>query len=162
MRFERNDYPLTLLYDGACPVCRLEMDRLAQRDSRKRLVFADIAAPDFELARYAGDSGTTLEDLNLLIHAMLPDGTLVAGVEVFRLAYGAVGLGPWFAPTALPLLKPLFDRGYAAFARNRYAVSALLGPVLVRIAAARAARRSAACADGARATNPPSPARSAS
>lgn len=162
MRFERNDYPLTLLYDGACPVCRLEMDRLAQRDTLKRLVFVDIAAPDFELARYAGDSGVTLEDMNLLIHAMLPDGTLVAGVEVFRLAYGAVGLGLLFAPTALPLLKPLFDGGYAAFARNRYAVSAVLGPLLVRVAAARAATRSAACTEGACATASHPTARSAS
>jgi len=162
MQFERNDYPLTLLYDGACPVCRLEMDRLAQRDTLKRLVFVDIAAPDFELARYAGDSGVTLEDLNLLIHAVLPGGRLVAGVEVFRRAYGALGLGLLFAPTALPVLKPLFDRGYAAFARNRYAVSAMLSPLLVRMAAARAARRSAACAEGACATSPQPPARSAS
>jgi predicted DCC family thiol-disulfide oxidoreductase YuxK len=85
---------------------------------------------------------------------VLPDGTLLSGVAVFRLAYGAIGQGLLFAPTALPLLSPLFERAYAAFARNRYAVSALLTPVLVRVEAARAARRAAgACAEGVCETN---------
>jgi predicted DCC family thiol-disulfide oxidoreductase YuxK len=138
-------YPLTLLYDGACPICRIEMDRLAERDALKRLVLVDIATPGFDAGRYGG----TVEDMRRLIHAVLPDGTLVAGVEVFRLAYGAIGLGPLFAPTALPLLAPLFERAYAAFARNRYVISALLAPVLVRVEAQRAARRTAgACAAG--------------
>lgn len=149
MRHASNPYPLTLLYDGACPVCRLEMDRLAERDALRRLVFVDIAAPGFDLAAYTPDRTVTTDDLNRLIHAVRPDGSLVAGVEVFRLAYGAIGRGAWFAPTALPLVSPLAERAYAAFARNRYAVSALLGPILLRIEAARAARRSAACARGA-------------
>lgn len=145
----RDNYPLTLLYDGACPFCRLEMEQLARRDALKRLVFIDISAPDFDLAWFAGDSGVTLDDLGRLIHAVRPDGTLVVGVEVFRLAYGAVGLGPLWAPTALPLIKPLVDRGYAAFARNRYALSSLFAPLLLRVQAARAARRSRECAEGA-------------
>jgi len=140
-----NTYPLTLLYDGACPICRVEMDRLAQRDSLRRLVFVDITQPGFDAAGY----GTTLEEMQRLIHAVRADGTLVAGVEVFRLAYGAVGLGALLAPTALPGLAPWFERAYAVFARNRYAVSALLEPLLVRMAAGQAARRTAAgCATG--------------
>lgn len=145
MKHAQPAYPLTLLYDGACPICRIEMDRLAERDALKRLVFVDIAAPGFDARRWGG----SLEDMRRLIHAVLPDGTLVSGVEVFRLAYGAIGQGLLFAPTALPALSPLFERAYAAFARNRYAVSALLGPILARIEASRAARRSAgACANG--------------
>ena len=146
MKRSRNLYPLTLLYDGACPICRIEMDRLAERDALKRLVFVDIAAPGFDADRW----GATVEDMRRLIHAVLPDGTLVSGVEVFRLAYGAVGQGLLFAPTALPLLSPLFERAYAVFARNRYHVSALLAPVLVRVEAARAARRTTGvCTTGA-------------
>ena len=150
MTRSRNLYPLTLLYDGACPICRIEMDRLAERDGLKRLVFVDIAAPGFDAGRW----GATVEDMRRLIHAVLPDGTLVSGVEVFRLAYGAIGQGLLFAPTGLPLLSPLFERAYAAFARHRYHVSALLAPVLVRVEASRAARRSAgACANGVCETN---------
>lgn len=144
----RSSYPLTLLFDGACPLCRIEMDRLAERDALRRLVFVDIAAPGFDLSAHTPETGVTHEDLNRLIHAVRPDGSLVAGVEVFRLAYAAVGLGPLFSPTALPLISPLAERAYAAFARNRYAVSALLRPLLLRLEAARASRRSAACARG--------------
>ena len=43
-------YPLTLYYDGACPVCALEMDHLRSRDAAARLVFVDIAAPGFDPA----------------------------------------------------------------------------------------------------------------
>jgi predicted DCC family thiol-disulfide oxidoreductase YuxK len=150
MKHTQATYPLTLLYDGACPICRIEMDRLAEHDALKRLVFVDIAAPGFEASRW----GASLEEMRRLIHAVLPDGTLVSGVEVFRLAYGAIGQGLLFAPTALPVLSPLFERAYAVFARNRYAVSALLSPILARIEASRAARRTAgACANGVCETN---------
>ncbi|HSH88782.1 MAG TPA: DUF393 domain-containing protein [Ramlibacter sp.] len=140
-----HNYPLTLLFDGACPICRLEMDRLAQFDKLRRLVFVDIAAPGFDATPY----GATLDAMQRLIHAMRPDRTLVVGVEVFRLAYGAVGWGLVFAPASLPGLNFLAERAYALFARNRYRVSALLQPLLVRMAAAQAARRTENACDAA-------------
>jgi predicted DCC family thiol-disulfide oxidoreductase YuxK len=143
MKPSRNHYPLTLLFDGACPICRLEMDRLAQLDGLRRLAFVDIAVPGFDATNY----GAKVEDMQSLIHAVRPDGTLVVGVEVFRLAYGAVGWGLLFAPTALPGVSSIAERAYAVFARNRYKVSSLLQPLLARMAAAQAARRTAgACA----------------
>ena len=139
-------YPLTLLFDGACPFCRLEIEQLARRDILKRLIFVDISASDFDIDKHA--PGVAVADLNRLIHARLPDGGIVSGVEVFRLAYGAVGLGALWAPTALPLLRPAIDRAYAWFARNRQPISRALAPVLVHVAARRAARRASACEAG--------------
>jgi predicted DCC family thiol-disulfide oxidoreductase YuxK len=138
-------FPLTLLYDGACPVCNLEMDNLKACNTARLLKFVDISAPFFDAAPY----GASLAAMNGLIHAVRPDGSLVIGVEVFRLAYGAVGLGHLTAPTGWPLLKPAFDAAYKVFARNRYGISSAVGPVLTRIAAVRANRRSQACAKGA-------------
>ncbi len=146
-----SNFPLTLLYDGACPVCNLEMDNLKARNTAGMLQFVDIAAPFFDSAPY----GTSLKAMNGLIHAVRPDGSLVIGTEVFRLAYGAVGLGHWAAPTGWPLLKPVFDAAYKVFARNRYGISRAVGPVLTRIAALRANKRSQACAQGA--CRPPEP-----
>jgi len=40
-------------------------------------------------------------------------------MEVFRRAYGAVGLGWLLAPSRWPLLGRLFDAAYRWFARNR-------------------------------------------
>jgi predicted DCC family thiol-disulfide oxidoreductase YuxK len=132
------NFPLTLLYDGACPVCNLEMDNLKARNTAGHLKFVDISAPLFDTTPY----GATLAQMNGLIHAQRPDGTLVVGVEVFRLAYGAVGLGHLTAPTSWPGFKPVFDAAYAVFARHRYGFSKVFTPVLERIRALRAARRS--------------------
>lgn len=53
------------------------------------------------------------------IHAVMPDGDLVTGVEVFRRAYRAIGLGWIIAPTAWPVLRQLFDALYRVFAKLR-------------------------------------------
>jgi predicted DCC family thiol-disulfide oxidoreductase YuxK len=82
---------------------------------RGRLLLEDIAAADFDASRY----GRTLAQLMGHIHGQLPDGRLITGVEVFRRAYAAVGLGVLLAPTGWPLLRPLFDAAYGWFARNR-------------------------------------------
>lgn len=146
------NYPLTLFFDGECPVCRLEMDNLRERDALRRLVFVDIKAPGFDIVPHAAaagaDADTLFAEMNKLIHAALPDGTLIKGVEVFRRAYGAVGLGLLTAPTALPGISPLAEAAYRVFARNRYAFSAAFMPLITRIAALRAARRARACAAG--------------
>jgi hypothetical protein len=46
-----------------------------------------------------------------LIHARRADGQVLKGVEVFRLAYEAVGLGWVSAAMRLPLLRPLAECG---------------------------------------------------
>jgi predicted DCC family thiol-disulfide oxidoreductase YuxK len=53
------------------------------------------------------------------VHGVMPDGTIVRGLEVIRRAYSAVGWGWMMAPTGWPGLKWLCDRVYAWFAKNR-------------------------------------------
>lgn len=107
---------IRVLYDGECPLCAREVRWLRRLDAgRGRIAFADIAAPDFATSRYGIDFATAMAR----IHAVLPDGSLVEGMEVFRRAYAAVGLGWLLAPTRWPLLRPLADAGYRLFARQR-------------------------------------------
>ena len=75
----------------------------------------DIAARNFNPEAF----GKTHDEFMARIHGRLPDGTWVEGMEVFRRAYGAVGLGWLLAPTRLPGLRQLFDAAYRVFARNR-------------------------------------------
>lgn len=106
----------TILYDGECPLCRREVEMLARLDAgRGRLACVDIASPAFDPGRY----GRSLETLMARIHGVRPDGTVIEGVEVFRRAYAAVGRGAWLAWTGLPVVRPLVDAAYRAFARNR-------------------------------------------
>jgi predicted DCC family thiol-disulfide oxidoreductase YuxK len=106
---------LTLLYDGACPLCAREVRLLTRFDRAGRLALEDISDPNFDALRY----GLSFSQVMGQIHAILPDGQVVIGMEAFRRTYAALGLGFLLAPTGWPVLKPWFDRGYAWFARNR-------------------------------------------
>lgn len=109
-------WQIKVLYDGECPLCSREIGFLRRRDAGSgRIAFEDIAAPGFEAADY----GSSQEQLMARIHGVLPDGTLIEGVEVFRRAYGAVGLGWLLAPTGWPGVGRLAELGYRIFARNR-------------------------------------------
>jgi predicted DCC family thiol-disulfide oxidoreductase YuxK len=107
---------ITILYDGDCPLCVREIEMLRRRDrGTGRLGLSDIASADFR----ASDHGVDHQTLMARIHGVLPGGRLIEGVEVFRRAYAAVGLGWLLAPTGWPLLRPLADATYRGFARNR-------------------------------------------
>lgn len=109
---------ITVLFDGECPLCVREIAMLRRLDRRRgggRIGFDDIAAPGFDAGRY----GQSHDALMARIHGVLPDGTLTEGVEVFRRAYAAVGLGWVLAWTRWPGLRVLADAGYRWFARNR-------------------------------------------
>jgi predicted DCC family thiol-disulfide oxidoreductase YuxK len=142
-----NIYPLTLLYDGACPVCSLEMDHLRQRDDAGRLVFVDITAPGFEAGRW----GTTQAELDAEMHGVTPQGAHLVGLVALRAAYAAVGLGWVLKPTGWGPLAPLADAGYRWFARHRLAISATAAPFINALRAWRARRvhsRMARCQGG--------------
>lgn len=135
-----NDFPLTVFYDAGCPVCALEMDALRRRDRCDRLKLVDMSAPGFDACCY----GFAHDDLDAVIHALRPDGTVLRGMDVLRSAYGAAGLGWLLQATRWPLLKPVFDAAYRSFARRRHAISGTLGPLI------RAARRGSSRREGRR------------
>jgi predicted DCC family thiol-disulfide oxidoreductase YuxK len=137
-------YPLTLLYDRRCAVCRLEMDELRERDRDQKLRFIDISQDGFDATPF----GATLEELNARMHAVDAQGRTHRGVPALRLAYAAVELGWLWAPTGWPLLRKLAGAFYAVFARHRYVISRVAAPLIERIAAARMARRMRRCANG--------------
>jgi predicted DCC family thiol-disulfide oxidoreductase YuxK len=91
------------------------MNMLRRWDRRGRIVFTDIAAPDFDAAAL----GLTWAALMDRIHGRLPDGTIIEGVEVFRRLYAAIGLSPIVALTRLPGVAHLLELGYRMFAKNR-------------------------------------------
>lgn len=108
---------LTILFDGACPVCCREVRFLQARDrGRGRLGFVDIDAPDYDPAQHAGIDYSTAMGR---IHAIEADGSVVQDLEVFRRAYGLIGLGWLQAPGGWPLLRPLADLFYRSWAALR-------------------------------------------
>ncbi len=109
-------HPFTILIDGGCPVCRHESRMMKRLDrGRGRLRIVDIASPGFDPGAY----DRSMDQLMGEIHGVTADGSLVTGMDVFRRAYRAVGLGWLLAPTGWPMLRPVFDGLYRVFARNR-------------------------------------------
>jgi predicted DCC family thiol-disulfide oxidoreductase YuxK len=114
---------LTLLYDGACPLCRREVTFLERRDRLENgpsphLAFVDVDAPDYDPADHGGIS---YREAMGCIHALEPDGTVLRDVAVFRRAYALIGLGWIYAPTGWPVLGPIADGLYRLWARWRLA-----------------------------------------
>jgi len=114
----------TILIDGDCPLCAREASLLRRLDrGRGRLELVDIASPDFDAARY----GATRDAVMGHIHGLLPDGTLVSGMEVFRRAWAAVGLGWLLAWTRWPVFRQITDAAYRLFARYRLRLTGRAG-----------------------------------
>lgn len=106
---------LAMLYDGHCPLCSREVRVLRRKDKHQRLSFIDITSGDFDPAQF----GITLAQAHARMHAQLPDGRIITGMQAFREIYRTLGIGWIMAPTGWPILRPIFDLLYAGFARVR-------------------------------------------
>lgn len=107
-------WKIKLLYDGECPLCVREVNFLTQKDEGRGVVnFVDIADLTYDPQDNAGiDFATAMGR----IHAVLPDGTVIKNVEVFRRVYEELGMGWIYAITRLPVLGAIADWLYGIWA----------------------------------------------
>ncbi|MGB3650479.1 MAG: DUF393 domain-containing protein [Rivularia sp. (in: cyanobacteria)] len=110
-------WEIKLLYDGECPLCLREVNFLQKRDAgRGKVAFVDIAADDYSPEE---NGGIDFETAMGRIHGVLPDGTVIKNVEVFRRVYEALGMGWVYAITKLPILGALANFIYGIWADLR-------------------------------------------
>ncbi|MBY4869806.1 MULTISPECIES: thiol-disulfide oxidoreductase DCC family protein [Burkholderia] len=114
---------LVLYFDGRCPLCAAEIRRLGARDRQHRLAFVDIAEPGFDPAPL----GVDLSAMNRELHARLPDGRMLIGMDSIVAAYTLVGRHGLVWLLRAPAVRDVFAPLYRRVARNRYAVSRWLG-----------------------------------
>lgn len=114
---------LLLFFDGQCPFCAAEMQRLRGWDRHQRLAFSDIAAPGFDPTPL----GVDMAALNRELHSQTPDGRLLVGIDSMLAAYTLVGRGWLVWPLRVPGLRRLLATLYRRFARHRYRLSRWLG-----------------------------------
>ena len=124
---------LTVFYDGACPVCSLEIDNLGRRCRAGELALVDISAAGFEASAH----GFVARDLDAVIHAVRADGSVIVGMDALRAAYDAAGLGWMLRWTGRQPFRPAFDAAYRVFARHRRPISRGLAPLIGVVARAR-------------------------
>ncbi|MBQ4837815.1 thiol-disulfide oxidoreductase DCC family protein [Pseudoalteromonas luteoviolacea] len=112
---------LTIFYDGTCPLCVKEMAALTKRDNSNRILIVDIYSEEF--GRYPEIDPNKA---NLILHALDMHGNLLLGLDVTYNAWRLVGMGWLYAPLRWPVVRPVADKLYLAFAKNRYRISYLL------------------------------------
>jgi len=112
-------WEVEVFFDGDCPLCRKEIAWVQGRDRSGKIRFTDIAAPSFT----SGPYGMTHQEFMAEIQGRLPDGTWLTGVEVFRRMYAAIGFGWIVSATRWPIVSPVLDWGYKAFAKRRLALT---------------------------------------
>ena len=107
-------WKIKLLYDGECPLCLREVNFLQKRDAGRGLVaFVDIADANYNPQENGGvDFATAMGR----IHALLPDGTIITNMEVFRRIYETLGMGWIYAGTKWPVIGPIVDKLYEIWA----------------------------------------------
>ncbi|WP_339526500.1 thiol-disulfide oxidoreductase DCC family protein [Pseudomonas sp. EA_35y_Pfl2_R111] len=108
-------WPLTLYYDGDCPLCAREIQLLRQRADVQRLCLVDIGLDDFHLES-VGHSRETLQNR---LHARFADGQWVTGLDATLWSWRAAGLERWAVPLTWPAFRPLLELGYQLFCRLR-------------------------------------------
>lgn len=114
-------WQIKLLYDSECPLCMREVNFLKKRDQGRGLVqFVDIADENYSPE---ANGGIDYETAMGRIHAILPDGSAIKNVEVFRRVYEILGMGWVYAITRIPLFGWIVDRLYEIWADWRLALT---------------------------------------
>ena len=107
--------PLTVLYDGACPLCRREIGIYRGLRPNTAVCFADISDVAQPLP-----PGTTREQLLARFHVRGRDGQLLSGAQAFLALWAALPGWRWLALVGrLPGASWTMERGYRLFLRGR-------------------------------------------
>ena len=127
---------LTLFYDAACPLCQAEILFLSRRNQAGLLDFVDINSECFDSTKI----GISCDQALAAMYGQYGNGELIQGVTVFSEAYRRADL---------PFLAWIFSRkslqatlqiAYRFFAKNRHAISRLLGPTALYLVKATSSK----------------------
>lgn len=114
--YNKKDWPLTLYFDGQCPLCAREIKILHRHAAAEsRLLFIDISSGAFD----AKVLGFTFEQMQSSLHARFADGRWVTSLDATLWSWRAAGLGFWAAPLTWRAIRPLLALGYRLFCRLR-------------------------------------------
>lgn len=112
-------YQLVIFYDGKCPLCVNEMQHLSRIDKDRSLSFFDIHNPKLLIEH----SDINFSDANDILHGKTANGEVLKGLDVTYEAWRLVGKGYLIAPLRWFWLRPIADKVYLLFAKNRFTVS---------------------------------------
>lgn len=107
--------PLTVLYDGACPLCRREIGVYRGLRPNTPLCFADVSDPALQPT-----AGRTRAQLLARFHVRTGDGRLLSGAQAFLALWAALPGWRWLAFAGrLPGAAWALERVYRVFLHAR-------------------------------------------
>jgi predicted DCC family thiol-disulfide oxidoreductase YuxK len=110
--------PLTVLYDGACPLCRREIGLYRGLQPVTPVCYADVSDTALALP-----PGTTREQLLARFHVRGRDGRLLSGAPAFLALWATLPGWRWLARLGrLPGVAWAMERAYRLFLRWRPAL----------------------------------------
>lgn len=113
---------LTVLYDGACPLCRREIGVYRNLRSDSAVCFADVSDASVSLP-----AGTTRQQVLARFHVQRENGELLSGAKAFLALWATLPGWRWLSLTGrVPGAAWLMERAYRLFLRGR--------PMLQRLA----------------------------
>jgi len=105
-----------VFFDGACPVCSVEMNRYRNNSRACDLDFVDISKSDFS----AEAEGLDSKRVNEIFHIKTESGEVLLGVEGFRYIWKTLPGYRWaYELSGLPPARFLLNIGYEIFRRLR-------------------------------------------
>lgn len=106
------EVPVTVYYDGGCPVCSREIAFYRDRAAAGQLHWVDVSRE--------APAGLDRASALARIHARLPDGRLVSGAAAFAEVWQRMpGLGWLGRLVASAPVAPLAEAAYRGFLRAR-------------------------------------------
>jgi len=109
---------LTVLYDGACPLCRREIG--VYRDLKPLQPDSPVCFADISNAAVPLPPDTTREQLLARFHVQRPDGELLSGAKAFLALWAVLPGWRWLAFAGrLPGASWVMERMYRLFLRWR-------------------------------------------
>ena len=109
---------LTVLYDGACPLCRREI--AVYRDLQPLQPDSPVCFADISSAAVPLPAGTSREQLLARFHVQGRDGQLLSGAQAFLALWAALPGWRWLALAGrIPGVAWVMERMYRLFLRWR-------------------------------------------
>lgn len=115
--------PITLFYDGGCPLCRRQVAWVKRQKGHDRVHFVDIRAPGFDPTLW----GRSCDELMGRLYALDGEGRWYAGMDSTRALYVVLGYRGRVKLSSLPGLGVMLDRLYLAVAKRRNRIGRWIG-----------------------------------
>jgi len=106
---------VTVLYDGACPLCRREIGVYRGLDALQRVAWCDVSAPHTVLPK-----GGNRDAYLARFHVQLADGKILSGAEAFVALWSVLPGWRWLGRVGrLPGMISIMEMTYRLFLKLR-------------------------------------------